>query len=310
MKSNSLSRRSLMQMSARLSAASALAMSPIVRAAALAITSVPESAPPDHTVPALHVPESGAIPVAFLLSTNAVVIDFAGPWEVFREVQNRKTGQAAFKPYIVTETTAPVRVSGGMMIVPNFALDNAPAPQVLVIPAQDGESPATLSWIREVTKHTDVTMSVCTGALLLAKTGLLDGRRATTHHSAYADLEVDYPKIHVDRGLRYVEDGNLASSGGLSSGIDLALHVVARYFGDDVARQTAFDMEYQGLGWKDPGLNAVYKQAFVSTPGHPLCQVCGMEPDMKISTVYKGKTYYFCVAEHKRIFELAPEKFI
>ena len=141
MKSNSLSRRSLMQMSARLGAASALAMSPIARAASLAITSVPESAPLDHTVPALHVPESGAIPVAFLLSTNAVVIDFAGPWEVFGEVLNRKTGQAAFKTYTVAETTAPLQVSGGMTIVPNFTFDNAPAPKVLVIPAQDGESP-------------------------------------------------------------------------------------------------------------------------------------------------------------------------
>jgi putative intracellular protease/amidase/YHS domain-containing protein len=309
MKSNSLSRRSMMQMSAGLGV-SAIAMSPMVRAASLAITSSPGSAPPDHTVPALRFPESGTIPVAFLLSTNAVVIDFAGPWEVFREVRNRKTGQAAFRPYVVAETTAPLRVSGGMTIVPNYALDDAPAPQVVVIPAQDGESPAMLSWIREVSMHAGVTMSVCTGAFLLAKTGLLDGRRATTHHSAYSDLEVQYPNIHVERGLRYVEDGNLASSGGLSSGIDLALHVVARYFDDDVAQETAFNMEYQGMGWKDPGLNAVYKQATLSTPSHPLCQVCRMEPDTTLSSVYKGKTYYFCETEHKRLFDLTPEKFI
>jgi transcriptional regulator GlxA family with amidase domain len=153
-------------------------------------------------------------------------------------------------------------------------------------------------------------MSVCTGALLLAETGLLNGRAATTHHAAYRELEVRYPQVRVKRGLRFVEDGNVASSGGLSCGIDLALHVVARYFGDDTAEQAAYNLEYQGQGWKDARLNAVYSQAAVSTAEHPLCPVCDMDVDKRLKSQYKGATYYFCEEEHKELFDSAPDKYI
>jgi transcriptional regulator GlxA family with amidase domain len=94
-------------------------------------------------------------------------------------------------------------------------------------------------------------MSVCTGAFVLAKTGLLSGKAATTIHHAYTDLAMQFPDIQVKRGARFVDEGNLASSGGLSSGIDLALHVVERYYGREVAERTAYLMEYQGRGWLD-----------------------------------------------------------
>ena len=93
---------------------------------------------------------------------------------------------------------------------------------------------------------------------VLANTGLLSGKAATTHHSAYDSFAAAYPDVQMKRGARFVEDGNLASSGGLSSGIDLALHVVERYFGRDVATATAYQMEYQGQGWKDANSNSVY----------------------------------------------------
>jgi transcriptional regulator GlxA family with amidase domain/YHS domain-containing protein len=149
-----------------------------------------------------------------------VMIDFAGPWEVFQDVMNPQTKMPAFHLYTVAGTTTPIQASGGMKIVPDFSVHNAPPPKVIVIPAQNGESLALLNWIRQSTKNTDLTMSVCTGAFVLAKTGLLDGRPATTHHSAYKTLAADYLNIRVQRGLRWVEDGNLASAGGLSSGID------------------------------------------------------------------------------------------
>jgi transcriptional regulator GlxA family with amidase domain len=131
---------------------------------------------------------------------------------------------------------------------------------VVVIPAQDGVSPAMLDWIRKSAKTADLTMSVCTGTFVLAKTGLLSGKMATTHHGAYTDFAKQFPDIQLKRGARFVEDGNLASAGGLTCGTDLALHVVERYFGRERAEKTAYRMEYQGKGWLDPNSNQAYAQ--------------------------------------------------
>jgi transcriptional regulator GlxA family with amidase domain/YHS domain-containing protein len=261
-----------------------------------------------HAPNPLKPPATGSIPVAFLISEGAVIIDFCGPWEVFENATNPATSAGAFRLYTVAESTRPVRASGGMKIVPEYTLATAPAPKVIVIPAQSEPSEAVLEWIRMSTRSTDVTMSVCTGAFVLAKTGLLSGKAATTYHSSYADLATAFPDIHVKRGARFVEDGNLASAGGLSSGIDLSLRVVERYFGRDVAQKTAFGMEYQGQGWKSAESNAEY--AYVrSTAAHPVCPVCAMDVDPKAApqSAYAGKTYYFCSADHKKLFDSDPE---
>jgi len=155
-------------------------------------------------------------------------------------------------------------------------------------------------------------MSVCTGAFVLAKTGLLSGKAATTFHGAFVSFANQFPDIRLKRGARFVEDGNLATAGGLSSGIDLALRVVERYFGREVAQRTAYDMEYQGLGWMNPDSNQVYAIAPVSTAEHPLCPVCGMDVDPKTApkSVFKGTTYYFCSDDDKKTFDAAPDKFV
>jgi transcriptional regulator GlxA family with amidase domain len=155
-------------------------------------------------------------------------------------------------------------------------------------------------------------MSVCTGAFVLAKTGLLSGKSATTFHGAFKTFAIEFPDIELKRGARFVEDGNLATAGGLSSGIDLALRVVERYFGREVAKQTAYNMEYQGEGWMNPDSNQVYASAPVSTADHPLCPVCGMDVDPKSApkSVFNGKTYYFCSDNDKKTFDAAPDKFV
>jgi putative intracellular protease/amidase/YHS domain-containing protein len=256
-------------------------------------------------------PAEGSIPVAFLVSDGAVVIDFCGPWEVFQDAAVPGRDGGAFRLYTVAETRKPIQASGGMTIVPDYAFETAPAPKVIVIPAQGGRSEATLEWIRRSARNADVTMSVCTGAFLLAKTGLLSGKAATTHHDGYRGLAMEFPDIRVKRGARFVEDGQLATAGGLSSGIDLALRVVERYFGRDVAKATAYEMEYQGQGWMDPGSNKVYAAARLSTDAHPLCPVCDMDVDAKLGpkSVYGGKTYYFCSPEHKQQFDASPARF-
>jgi putative intracellular protease/amidase/YHS domain-containing protein len=260
----------------------------------------------------LKPPAQGSIPVAFLISEGAQMIDFAGPWEVFQDVMVPGRMDHPFRLYTVSESTSPIHTSGGMKIVPDYSFENAPTPKVIVIPAQSAPNQATLDWIRKSTKTTDVTMSVCTGAFVLAKTGLLSGKAATTYHGAFGRFAMQFPDIQLKRGARFVESGNLATAGGLSSGIDLALRVVERYYGREVAQKTAYDLEYQGQGWMNPESNQLYATAPVSTAEHPLCAVCGMDVDPKSApkSIFKGATYYFCSDDDKKTFDAAPDKFV
>src|SRR6267378_8181020 len=269
------------------------------------------AAAPTNSPNANSLKPSPPIPVAFVISEGAVVIDFCGPWEVLRDVM-LPSGDHPFRLYTVSDKIAPITAGGGMKIVPDFTFANAPAPKVIVIPAQSEPSKAMLDWIRQSTKNTDVTMSVCTGAFVLAKTGLLDGKSATTFHGAFGTFATKFPKIDLKRGARFVENGNLATAGGLSSGIDLALRVVERYYGREVAAKTAYNMEYQGLGWMNPDSNQVYSATPVSTAEHPVCAVCGMDVDPATApkSVFKGATYYFCSDDDKKTFDTAPDKFV
>jgi transcriptional regulator GlxA family with amidase domain/YHS domain-containing protein len=301
-----MNRREFLQRSAALGALAAIPAIPAISALESPAAGTGTAGAP------LKPPAQGSIPVAFLLSEGAVVIDFCGPWEVFQDASVPGRIDNPFQLYTVAETLKPIQASGGLKIVPDYTLASAPPPKVIVIPAQSKPSEATLEWVRKATQTTDVTMSVCTGAFLLAKTGLLAGKAATTHHASYRQFAMDFPDIQLKRGARFVEAGNLASAGGLSSGIDLALRVVERYFGRDVAKNTAYQMEYQGQGWLNPESNAVYAEEAKSTAEHPLCPVCTMEVDAATApkSVYKGKTYYFCSQEHKDQFDAAPAKWL
>lgn len=275
-----------------------------------ALPATTHAAAPASPAP-LQPPAEGSIPVAFLLSAGAVVIDFAGPWEVFCNVST--PGRAAapvFQLYTVAATTEPIKASGGMTIVPDCTFDTAPAPKVIVIPAQSAATDAALAWVKQAAQTADLTMSVCTGAFVLAKTGLLAGKAATTHHGSYTEFAMQFPDIALKRGARYVEAGKVASAGGLSSGIDLALRVVERYFGRAVARNTADTMEYQGQGWLDPNANHAYARRRSLTGRTPLCPVCEMavDRDQALSSVYRGRRYYFCFDEHKKIFDGNPAR--
>ena len=166
---------------------------------------------------------------------GANVIDFTGPWEVFQDTMVPVAGhsheeQMPFRLFTVAESADPVRVTGGLRIVPDYTVDNAPTPRVIVVPAMRASDPV-LAWLRKTSPTTDLTMSVCTGAFTLARAGLLKGRPATTHHDFVDDLAKAFPDVTVEKGRRFVESGNVATAGGLTSGIHLALRVVERYFG-------------------------------------------------------------------------------
>jgi putative intracellular protease/amidase len=210
-----------------------------------------------------RVPEHGSIPVAFVLTEGAVMIDFAGPWEVFQDVMVPTRGstmsdQHVFAPYVVSDAKQPLHVSGGMTITPDYTFDDAPAPKIVVIPAQQGSSPKMMAWLRKMAGESDVVMSVCTGAYKLAQAGLLEGKQATTHHGSYVEFHHQFPNVRLQRDRRYVaSDSVIYTSGGLSAGIDLALHIVDGYFGRGIAEATAREMEYEGTGWKGDGTSMV-----------------------------------------------------
>jgi putative intracellular protease/amidase/YHS domain-containing protein len=240
------------------------------------------------------------------------VIDFCGPWEVFQDVRIPGHQDQGFQLYTVAETSDPIETSGGMKITPRYTLENAPRPKVVVIPAQGGDSEAMWDWIRKSAETADLIMSVCTGAFLLANSGLLAGKAATTHHDSYRAFARRFQDIQLKRGVRFVEQGNLATAGGLTSGIDLALRVVERYFGREIAKQTAYYMEYQGQGWMSENSNSIYAKVGTEADNSPYCPVCGMDVEPKTSpnSVYEGKTYYFCMPGHKQQFGAAPGKFL
>lgn len=181
-------------------------------------------------------PAHGPVQVAFVVGPDTVLIDVAGPWEAFTDAM------LALNTYTVARSMEEVNL-GGINVRPDYTFENAPKPHVIIVPAAR-HLPETIAWIKKASAHADITMSVCAGALLLAKTGLLDGLYATTHHGYYDKLAHDFPKVKVVRGPRFVENRNVSSSGGETSGIDLGLRVVERYFGKAAADASATNMEH------------------------------------------------------------------
>jgi len=213
----------------------------------------------------LKPPANGVINVAFLVSDQTALIDLAGPWEVFSDTMLAPHGGPwrggddmimPFHLYAVSDSRKPISIAG-LQAVPDYTFENAPRPQVIVVPAQGGRSEAQKRWLLENARTADITMSVCTGASMLAAYGLLDHQKATTHHMFIGDMQKQYSAVEFVTGLRYVDNGKVATAGGLSSGIDLALHVVERYYGSEIAQATADYMEYRGELWKNPQYGAV-----------------------------------------------------
>ena len=153
--------------------------------------------------------------------------------------------QMPFRLFTVAEAPLPLRATGGLRITPDYTVADAPPPRVIVIPAI-APRPAPVDWIRRASAAADLTMSVCTGAFALARTGLLAGKSATTHHDFLDDFAKEFPDVPVERGGDSWRRA-VATAAGLTSGIDLALRAVERYFGQEVADTTARYMEYRSV---------------------------------------------------------------
>jgi len=191
--------------------------------------------------------------VGILVYEAVEVLDFCGPFEVFSVTrlndEKRRDEPSPFDVFLIAEATSPVVATGGMKVVPDYDLDTCPQLDILIIPGGWGairemNNERLVNWIGTRSRQVDTVTSVCTGALLLGKAGLLDGKRATTHWRFLDRMQELFPRVTVERQVHFVEEGGLFTSAGISAGIDMSLRVVAQYFGEDVARATARHMEY------------------------------------------------------------------
>jgi transcriptional regulator GlxA family with amidase domain len=186
--------------------------------------------------------------LAILVFDDVEVLDFCGPFEVF-SVANRSADPPAFEVLTVAEGPGPVLTRGGLSVNPHRRLADCPAPDLLLVPGGWGtrkemHNAAVIDWITRAAAGAELVLSVCTGALLLAKAGLLDGLAATTHHGALDLLRETAPRTTVHPDRRVVDNGRVVCSAGIAAGIDMSLHVVGRLLGPAAAEQTARYMEY------------------------------------------------------------------
>lgn len=192
--------------------------------------------------------------VGIVLFENIEVLDFCGPFEVFsvtrlRE-EKRREEPSPFEVFLVAERPEPVTTTGNMKVIPHCTFENCPRLHVLVVPGgwgtrQELNNPAMLEWLRTRAAEVETLTSVCTGSMLLGFAGLLNGLHATTHWRSLDWMRDSFPAVTVEYEKHVVEDGRVFTSAGISAGIDMALMVVARYFGKDIARATARHMEYR-----------------------------------------------------------------
>ncbi len=179
------------------------------------------------------------ISICFYLQDNVEVLDFAGPLEVFRV--------AGFNVFIVSKTKDKITSQGSLTIIPDYSIEDAPASNVMIFFGGAHSKPTNdtvvIKWIQTRKKNTEYFISVCTGAFILGKAGILDNLTATTYHTQIKELQKVLPKTRVLSKVRFVDNGNVITTAGISAGIDGALHFISKIKGADFAKQIANDIE-------------------------------------------------------------------
>jgi len=196
---------------------------------------------------------------AILVFPDVEILDFAGPFEVFGAA-DETAGGGVLRVVTVAESREAVTTRNGLRVIPDHTLADCPAAQLLVIPGGYGTrrlevSPVMLAWIRERARDAEITMSVCTGSIVLARAGLLDGLRATTHHTAFDRLRSAGPAVLVEESARFTDNGRILTAARIAAGIDCALHVVSRLLGPLAATATARYLEHAPTGAEKSGEN-------------------------------------------------------
>lgn len=189
--------------------------------------------------------------VGILVFDEVEVLDLGGPFEVFSvasRMAGRRGAAAPFQPIMIAKSMAPVAARGGFRVLPHATLTDHPPLDVLLVPggvtAEVEQDAEVLAWVRHQATRTRLTASVCTGAFVLAGAGLLDGRPVTTHWEDQADLAARFPQLRVLSDRAWVDDGDIITSGGISAGIEMSLHLVERLHSRELAMETARQMDY------------------------------------------------------------------
>jgi len=201
--------------------------------------------------------------VGLLIFDDVEVLDFAGPFEVFSvagrlhaargDLYRPETGDTTIKVFNIAQTDCVVHARGNLLVQPHFTFDNHPPLDLIIAPGGWGtrrevDNPVLIAWLRTVAGTARIAASVCTGAFLMGRIGLFDGRQATTHWLSLDRLEKTFPQTRVVRDVRWVDEGAVLSSAGISAGIDMSLHLVERLISREIAELTAREMEYR---WQD-----------------------------------------------------------
>lgn len=223
-----------------------------VGATILAATASTASAEELAPIVPLQRPASGHIRVAYLLDRFHNMMDLAGPMEAFGSAGS---DEQHFEQYTVSPADEEFKLGSVNRARSDYLLSNAPQPHVVVMGAQGpmngpSNNDAKSAWLRQVAPQADIVLSVCTGAFVLARSGLIDGKQTTTHHDYYEDFEREFPNVTLVRNRRFVDNGKFVSAGGLTSSIDGSLHVIARYYDVEEAQRVATYMEHYSDGWR------------------------------------------------------------
>lgn len=186
--------------------------------------------------------------VGILAFPDAEVLDVCGPFEAF-SVAGYVEGQQPYDVKVIAESPGPVVLRNGLQIEADWGFRDCPPLDVLVVAGGPGARPQSrnerlLSWLRERSGIDGTLLSICTGALILGRAGLLDGMEATTHHRAFDELREAAPSATIHEGVRFIWNDNLILSAGVASGIDASLEVIARYSGEEIAASTGRYMEF------------------------------------------------------------------
>ncbi|QKW10225.1 GlxA family transcriptional regulator [Streptomyces sp. NA04227] len=214
-------------------------------------------------------------PVLFVLFDGLQSLDLTGPFEVFSGAGRHLRDSGAYPLRTASPGGLPIRTDSGLTLMPDLALEDAEVPHTLVVPGGPGANradPVLVDWLREHGPRAERLVSVCTGSLLLAATGLLDGRRATTHWAYCATLARDHPAVRVEPEPIFVRDGKVSTSAGVTAGIDLALTLVEEDYGHETALTVA---RYLVVFLRRPGNQAQFSVQLAAQTAHsePLREV-------------------------------------
>lgn len=189
--------------------------------------------------------------IGIYIYDNAEVLDFSGPFEVFATAGRLVSEKPALNVFLVAEHMRPVQARGGFSVNPHFCFLDHPVMEVLIVAggvhAEELRKNQVIAWVAHQAKQTAIIASVCTGAFILAKAGVLNELKVATHWEDAEALQWAYPRLEVITDRRWVDQGHVITSGGISAGIDMSLHLLSRLISTEMAEKTAYQMEYRWL---------------------------------------------------------------